>query len=263
MAAMVAWLGGCQTVPQPGPIAGLPHATDPEYGYTTAKPVNVGGMLESGTERQYEFMRKLKGPSGEDLDAVRVGSCCPFATPNSNDGGGRLDRWRVTWLGNDLPVFLYINSYDYLPLHVPLGFTLIDDDNVGNIISNPISGILVRALNLDLTAGVGPVEALLLAQRHMILDLDKSALYDIEHALIDAEASTPDTYCIVFDRYDEPASFSPDIDPSLPQEEIEKQLLEQIMGMLTHFQDYQPQFRLWVDLQGNILVPTASVEIQP
>ena len=64
------------------------------------------------------------GPNGEESSYVRVGSCCPFNTPNGLMGGGLLDRYEIKWSGQTAPVYLYLNMYDKDELKAPVGFTI-------------------------------------------------------------------------------------------------------------------------------------------
>lgn len=93
---------------------------DPTYGLTARNPVKVGGMSE---RNEAEYLNGLRGPSGEPIDYERMGSCCPFKTPNAIiEGIGLLDAFRVTYAGQARPAVLYIDFYDEAPLYVPVGF---------------------------------------------------------------------------------------------------------------------------------------------
>lgn len=95
--------------------------TDPTYGLAQENPIKVGGFSESN---EAEYLNGLRSPSGEPIAYERVGSCCPFKTPNAMVGGiGLLDAFRVTYAGQAQPSILYIDFYDGGPLHVPVGFS--------------------------------------------------------------------------------------------------------------------------------------------
>lgn len=98
-------------------------STDKTYGYTQENPIKVGGT-ESGPANERNYLDKLAGPNGESISYVRVGSCCPFKTPNGLMGGGLLDRYEIKWDGQSAPVYLYINMYDKDVLKAPVGFTI-------------------------------------------------------------------------------------------------------------------------------------------
>lgn len=94
---------------------------DPAYGLTEQHPVKVGGLSE---RNEAEYLNGLRGPSGEPITYERLGSCCPFKTPNAMiEGIGLLDAFRVTYAGQARPSVIYIDFYDEAPLSVPVGFT--------------------------------------------------------------------------------------------------------------------------------------------
>jgi len=98
-------------------------STDNTYGYTEGNPIKVGGT-ESGPANERKYLNTLAGPNGEEISYVRVGSCCPFNTPNGLMGGGLLDRYEIKWSGQTAPVYLYLNMYDKEELKAPVGFTI-------------------------------------------------------------------------------------------------------------------------------------------
>lgn len=98
-------------------------STDKTYGYTQENPIKVGGT-ESGPANERKYLDALAGPNGESISYVRVGSCCPFNTPNGLMGGGMLDRYEIKWSGQAAPVYLYLNMYDKDELKAPVGFTI-------------------------------------------------------------------------------------------------------------------------------------------
>ena len=97
-------------------------ADDPSYGYSPDNPIRVGG-IQQGPSRERMYLNALMGPNGEPIEYERIGSCCPFSTPNGFKGGGLLDAFRVTYEGHASPITLYINFYDESPLRIPDGFT--------------------------------------------------------------------------------------------------------------------------------------------
>lgn len=100
-------------------------AADPSYGLAQGSPIKVGGRNERS---EAEYLNGLRGPKGEPVDYERVGSCCPFKTPNAMvDGVGLLDAFRVTYAGQTQPSILYIDFYDTGPLQVPMGFSARKD----------------------------------------------------------------------------------------------------------------------------------------
>jgi len=98
-------------------------ATDSDYGYSEKSPVKVGGGFGSGSERTYQFLNALRGPAGESIKYDRIGTCCPFKSPNSPfDGEALLEVYEVS-IGGGTPKRLYFNWYDGGDLFVPFGFS--------------------------------------------------------------------------------------------------------------------------------------------
>ena len=98
---------------------------DKTYGYSEKNPIRVGGGFNGGAANQRRFLRSIYGPEGQELTFSRDGSCCGFKTPHGVfNNGALLDIYSVTWEGQDEPVKLYIDLYDYAPLMAPQGFSL-------------------------------------------------------------------------------------------------------------------------------------------
>ena len=95
-------------------------STDETYGYTTENPVKVGGV-GWGPENERRYLNALTGPNGEEITYHRLGSCCPFNTPNGIMGGGMLDRYEIKYKGLSKPIIIYINMYDQDHLKAPKG----------------------------------------------------------------------------------------------------------------------------------------------
>jgi len=84
------------------------------FGYAQANPIRVGrpGMRPTA-EPEYDWLNTLRGPNGEAVTYVRLGSCCEFDTPNGlEQGKGLLDAFEVTYPGLTVPVILYMDLYD-------------------------------------------------------------------------------------------------------------------------------------------------------
>jgi hypothetical protein len=100
-------------------------ATDSSYGLAQGSPIKVGGLNE---RNEAEYLNGLRGPKGESVEYERIGSCCPFKTPNAMiDGMGLLDAFRVTYAGQAQPSIFYIDFYDTESLQVPMGFSARKD----------------------------------------------------------------------------------------------------------------------------------------
>ena len=98
-------------------------ATDAAYGYSEKSPVLVGGGFENGGRNTYRFLNALLGPNGQIVHYDRVGTCCPFKTPNSPfEGEGILEIYQITFDGGK-PARLYFNWYDSGDVLIPKGLT--------------------------------------------------------------------------------------------------------------------------------------------
>ncbi len=102
-------------------------STDPSYGLSAKKPVEVGGVAKgNGPLNERRYLNSLAGPNGEEISYFRAGSCCPIKSKNDPYGLGSvmLDNYRVTWKGAKDTISIYINMYDYGTLKAPKGFTI-------------------------------------------------------------------------------------------------------------------------------------------
>ena len=95
------------------------------FGYAPENPVKVGGGAEHGVQNEHAWLDTLRGPNGETVTWLRLGSCCAFETPNAPpdmEGHGMLDAYEVTYPGIAHPVLLYLDLYDPAEEGVPPGF---------------------------------------------------------------------------------------------------------------------------------------------
>lgn len=77
---------------------------------------------KEGPLNERRFLNALYGPNDKKMTYHRVGSCCPFKTPNGFiNGGGMLDRYRIVEIGNKDTLDIYINMYDTGDLKIPFG----------------------------------------------------------------------------------------------------------------------------------------------
>jgi hypothetical protein len=98
-------------------------ALDSTYGRKESDPVKVGGASESsGPSNERRFLNGLAGPNGETVVYYRIGSCCPFKTPNGFNNLGLLDTYKVYWEGCTDTAVLFMNMYDQGDLKIPIGF---------------------------------------------------------------------------------------------------------------------------------------------
>lgn len=96
------------------------QATDKHYAFTPGNPVRVGGV-SSGPANERRYLNSLLGPDNERIEYYRLGSCCPFDTPNGLMGGGLLDKYQVYWDNCKDTLIIYINMYDKGDLKIPVG----------------------------------------------------------------------------------------------------------------------------------------------
>lgn len=100
-------------------------STDPSYGLSEKKPIEVGGVEKrEGPLNERRYLNALAGPNGEKVSYYRAGSCCGVKSKNGFMGIAVLDNYRVTWEGSKDTVSIYINMYDYGELKAPVGFTI-------------------------------------------------------------------------------------------------------------------------------------------
>ena len=101
------------------------YSNDLRYGYNKDYPINVFYRnTKDETINPKRFLNALTGPRGEKLFFKKIEVCCPFPTKNSEMGGGFLDIYEVTWVGQKQPIKLYFNIYEKGELLVPMGFGL-------------------------------------------------------------------------------------------------------------------------------------------
>lgn len=101
------------------------YSKDPKYGYNPDYPINVFYKnTKDETINQQRYLNALTGPNGEKLFYKKTDICCPFPTKNSELGGGFLDIYEITWVGQKSPIKLYLNIYEKGELMVPMGFEL-------------------------------------------------------------------------------------------------------------------------------------------
>lgn len=101
------------------------YSKDKKYGYEKDYPINIFfGSTRNETINQQRFLNALAGPNGEKINYIKLESCCPFPTKNSEMGAGLLDVYELRWEGQKNPVTLYLNIYERGVLMVPVGLSL-------------------------------------------------------------------------------------------------------------------------------------------
>lgn len=102
------------------------RSEDAMYGYTSDRPVVVGGGFSGGKAATYSYLNALTGPEGQKVHYKRLGSCCSFETPNSPFGDSALlEKYEITYEGIAEPKQLYFNWYDDADPLIPVGLDTV------------------------------------------------------------------------------------------------------------------------------------------
>lgn len=100
-------------------------SSDSKYGFDKDYPINVFFKNSKDENINAErFLNALAGPKGEKITFVKVESCCPFPSTNSELGAGFLDVYKVKVEGMNQQKVLYFNIYERGILEAPVGFTI-------------------------------------------------------------------------------------------------------------------------------------------
>lgn len=89
---------------------------DPEFGYSKAKPIKVGGSPMYGAARQRSYLQTLLGPAGQPITFRRRGSL------DSGLPGILLDEYEIKYEGLADPILLYLDWYRWEIPRAPQGF---------------------------------------------------------------------------------------------------------------------------------------------
>ena len=98
---------------QPAPLCEV--STDPQYGFSKERPIQVGGSPVYGAARQRRYLDALRGPEGQPVQYTRVGSAM-------GTGDMLLDQYEVTYAGLEKPVLLFLDWYHFTDTPAPRGF---------------------------------------------------------------------------------------------------------------------------------------------
>ncbi|GMU66799.1 MAG: hypothetical protein AMXMBFR36_30730 [Acidobacteriota bacterium] len=102
------------------------RSEDPTYGYTSERPVVVGGGFAGGKAATYSYLNALTGPEGQKVHYKRLGTCCSFETPNSPFGDtALLEFFEISYEGLAEPRKLYFNWYDAADPQIPVGLDTV------------------------------------------------------------------------------------------------------------------------------------------
>ncbi len=119
-AVLVTWptpaAAQASTTASPGALC--QGSSDPTYGYSQERPIQVGGVGYPG--RQKRYLDALRGPKGETLSFERAGSTLHAG---ANGEETMLDLYTVKHEGLAKPVTLFLDWYHYTELFAPQGFT--------------------------------------------------------------------------------------------------------------------------------------------
>lgn len=101
------------------------YSKDKRYGYDKDYPINIyyRGTRDEFINQKY-FLNALAGPNGEKITYIKLESCCPFPSKNTENGAGFLDVYEIKWEGQKKPIILYLDIYERGQLMVPLGLSL-------------------------------------------------------------------------------------------------------------------------------------------
>lgn len=101
--------------------------SQPGYGLNPGEPVLIGG-IDDGARRTYEYFSRLRSLDGHSLQVKRIGSCCPFETPNAVVGSRAvLDKYEIMYDGLDVAITVYVNIYDEGATQPVKGFVFRSD----------------------------------------------------------------------------------------------------------------------------------------
>ncbi|HYW05306.1 MAG TPA: hypothetical protein VE913_00040 [Longimicrobium sp.] len=92
------------------------------YGYSRANPIRVGGGLDNGAASERAFLATLRGPGGETVEYLRLGSCCAYPVATAPGGRAVLDVYEVRYAGQADPAVLYLSMYELAAPRAPEGF---------------------------------------------------------------------------------------------------------------------------------------------
>ncbi|HEX8432852.1 MAG TPA: hypothetical protein VF625_16320 [Longimicrobium sp.] len=92
------------------------------YGYSRANPIRVGGGLDNGAASERAFLATLRGPGGEAVKYLRLGSCCAYPVATAPSGRAMLDAYELTYAGQADPAVVYLSMYELDAPRAPEGF---------------------------------------------------------------------------------------------------------------------------------------------
>jgi hypothetical protein len=97
-----------------GTSSACPVSTDSSYAYTQNNPIRVDGGAFGGPARARAYFDVLRGPAGQTVTYVRVGSLPTDETV--------LDIYQLSYEGIGSPVSVYVDQYSFSTPVAPVGF---------------------------------------------------------------------------------------------------------------------------------------------
>lgn len=89
---------------------------DPEYGYSTKKPIKVGRGEEGKYANVEAYLRLLRDQKGKEVEFVRSSSCCAYNSENGINGKALVEQYLVTYKdekGKKQQVTLNFSYFDF------------------------------------------------------------------------------------------------------------------------------------------------------
>ena len=102
-------------------------AKSKKYGYSEKDPIRMGGGTSAG--HHFQFVWHLRGPNGEQLETVRIGSCGQYNNPDptlTKYDKGVLTCFSVNCAAFKEPKILYFDKYRTGDLYIPKDLTWQD-----------------------------------------------------------------------------------------------------------------------------------------
>lgn len=154
-------------------VAACAVSTDPGYGLTNAKPIQIGGGPAYADSRMTRFLGALRGPMGEALRIKSRGS--GPAPVGYMEGLTILDFYQIAV--GDQTITLVVDDYHYSIPKAPMGLTC--------------AGPLVTAL------GVPPLDPMVLSRSIVSLAIEEGTAHELPGIPLDV--STPRGF--VYDQF--------------------------------------------------------------
>jgi Tol biopolymer transport system component len=111
----ISFLAEAQAVPTPLPDAVCVNADDPAYGYSIDNPVRIGYDPRIAGDDAHQCLPWLLGPQGQPLGTEVL--------QQVRHGGTTLCEVEVFYKGQEEPVVMYFDIFNYEQPRAPVGFT--------------------------------------------------------------------------------------------------------------------------------------------